>query len=42
MKTYEIVGLRDAKQAQRIYERLADALGEAAKIELDAEHGKLK
>lgn len=42
MKTYEIVGLRDEKQAQRIKIRLADALGESFKIELDTDHGRIK
>lgn len=42
MNTYEIVGLRDEKQAQRIKTRLADALSESSKIELDIEHRHIK
>lgn len=42
MKTYEIVGLRDEKQAERIHNRLANALGKATEIEVDAQHGQIK
>lgn len=42
MKTYEIVGLRDSRQAQQIHTRLTDALGKSAKIELDAQHRQIK
>lgn len=42
MKTYEIVGLRGAKQAERIHTRLANALGGSARIELDTEHSQIK
>lgn len=42
MKTYKIVGLRDAEQAQRIHKRLANALSESAKVELNEEQGRIK
>lgn len=41
MKTYEIVGLRNEKQVERIHSRLAYALGESAEIELDTEHSQI-
>lgn len=42
MKTYKILGLKNAKQAERIHKRLVEALGESTAIELDAEHGQIE
>lgn len=35
MKTYEIIGLRDEKQAERISKRIVEAVGESINIKLD-------
>lgn len=42
MKSYEIIGLRNKNQAQAIYDRFVDVLGDSSLVEIDLEHGHLK
>lgn len=42
MKSYEIIGLRSANQAQKIYNRFVDILGDDSLVELDIDRGHIK